>query len=98
MHYIHGRGVYMRQLIAIPRGILSRTTTSTGIVYSVYYPTIGFTISADSVDALLSIQDFMFCPYTASGIESLTQLNIAIESSDDITQPIDISILDKVAS
>lgn len=76
-----------------PRGIYSRTITvynnTTSVTHSISYPTYrGFSLSADSIPNLLQLIDWFWCPSNAAGITSTNELNRAIESSLEDTQPI----------
>lgn len=79
--------------VSSPRGIYHTTRTThnntTTITHSISYPIYrGFTISADSIEALFKLVDWFWCPSNAAGITSMSQLNTSITNSLEDTCPI----------
>lgn len=82
--YTSPRGVYY-----ITRTIYNNTTSiSHCISYSSYR---GFTLSADSLEALLTLVDWFWCPSNLAGITSINELNRAIVNSLEDTIEIDLA-------
>ncbi len=84
----------MSKLITIPRGIYTNCTI-TG-THSISYPSYrGFSLSANSLEALFNLVDLFWCPSNRAGITSTNTLNTAIANSLEDTCP--IIHIDKVA-
>lgn len=86
----------MSKLYTSPRGVYFTTKTTynntTTISHSISYPSYnGFTLSADSLEALLALVDWFWCPSNAAGITSTNKLNNAIVNSLEDTIEIDIA-------
>lgn len=75
-----------------PRGIYrSSVISSTRVIHSISYPSYrGFTISADSLEALLVLVDSFWCPANGAGITSIIELNRVIQDNLENTAIIHI--------
>lgn len=80
----------MNNLINIPIGIYTHCTITN--TYSISYPSYrGFSISADSLSALLGLVDEFWTPRTGSGIKSTNELIKAMTNSLEDTAIIDLN-------